>query len=274
MNGDGFDEVFVQPVAHDAGTALGAAFAALYAETSCTDRWVLKNPYLGPEFTDKQMLEALQTAGVAFHRSADISRETAQAIADGQIIGWFQGAAEAGPRALGNRSILADARHGGSKELINLKAKHREYFRPFAPAVLAEDANDWFEIPRDSVSLRYMSYALPVRAEKRNAVPAIVHVDGTGRLQVVDRELNPAFHQLITDFKTITGVPMVVNTSFNTYDEPMVCSPEDAVRTFVRTDLDQLIMGNLIAQNPRTARRAEDRKTPDSASKLVWRDAA
>jgi carbamoyltransferase len=256
-----FEDFFVQPIAHDAGTALGAAFAALYDETDCTDRWVMKNPYLGPEYTETEMAQAFSAAGLKVHRSENAAAEAAEAVAGGKIIGWFQGAAEAGPRALGNRSILADPRLPGSKELINQKAKHREYFRPFAPAVLAEHASEWFEVPRDSMSLRFMSYALPVRPEKWNEVPAILHVDGTGRLQVVDREFNANFHRLVSCFHEITGVPMVINTSFNTFDEPMVCSPEDAVRTFTRTDLDQLFMGSLVAENPRTARRGQGVKS-------------
>ena len=224
------------------------------------ERWVMQNPYLGPEYSREEMENAFGEAGLQYRWSPDAGREAAKSIAEGKIIGWFQGAAEAGPRALGNRSILADPRRAGSKELINLKAKHREYFRPFAPAVLAEHADKWFEIPRDSFSLRFMSYALPVRPEKHHAVPAIVHVDGTGRLQVVDRAVNPAFHQLVTAFHELTDVPMVINTSFNTYDEPMVCSPADAVRTFVRTDLDRLFLGNLVAENPRIARKQGDRK--------------
>lgn len=245
-----FDEIFVQPVAHDAGTAIGAALAALYAETACSERWVMDSPYLGPEYSESEMAHALEAAGLTFQKSPNAGEEAAQAIADGQIIGWFQGAAEAGPRALGNRSILADPRPAASKDLINLKAKHREYFRPFAPAVLAEHASDWFEIPRESPSLRYMSFALPVRPERRQQVQAIVHVDGSGRLQVVDSRLNPRFHGLISAFRRLTGIPLVVNTSFNTYDEPIVCSPADAVRTFVRTDLDRLFMGDLIADRP------------------------
>lgn len=258
-----FAKVFVQPVAHDAGTAIGAALSALYSETDCAERWVMKRPYLGPEYSEEETAAAFRQAGARFRASSETAREAARALADGKIIGWFQGPAEAGPRALGNRSILADPRRGGSKELINLKVKHREYFRPFAPAVMAEHANDWFEIPRHSPSLGFMSFALPVCAEKQNEVPAIVHVDGTARPQVVDHDLNPAFYALISSFHELTGVPLVVNTSFNTFDEPMVCSPVDAVRTFLRTDLDQLYMGNLVADNPRTARRDTVRSRRD-----------
>jgi len=250
-----FSNVFVQPVAHDAGTALGAALATLYAETGCTDRWVMESPYLGPEYSESEMQEALQAAELSSRRSPDVAREAAQAIADGEIVGWFQGAAEAGPRALGNRSILADPRRATSKDLINLKAKHREFFRPFAPAVLAEEVSAWFEIPRDSASLRFMSFALPVRREQRQRVPAIVHVNGTGRPQLVEHWLNPAFHALLSAFRAITEVPLVLNTSFNTHDEPIVCSPTDAVRTFVRTDLDRLFMGSFVVESPRRASR-------------------
>ena len=253
-----FEGLFVQPVAHDAGTAIGAALSTLYEETSCSDRWVMESPYLGPAYAEDAMRQAATSAGVAYRRAANVAAEAAEAIAEGKIIGWFQGASEAGPRALGNRSILADPRRPGTKELINLKVKHREFFRPFAPAVLSEEAREWFEIPRDSLSLRFMSFALPVRTEKRHLVPAIVHVDGSARPQLVDSKLNPMFHELLSQFHAVTGVPLVVNTSFNTDDEPIVCSPADAVNTLLRTDLDLLFLGNFVIENPRLAANGED----------------
>ena len=245
-----FKEIFVQPVAHDGGTALGAALEVYHASNEGTDRWIMHDPFLGPRFTEAEMEGALRDARLSFYRSPNVEREAAESIAAGRIVGWFQGAAEAGPRALGNRSILADPRNPATKDLINLKAKHREFFRPFAPAVMAEQAPDWFEIPRDSPSLRFMSFALPVRPDKQSLVPAIVHVDGTGRLQVVDRTLNAPFHRLISEFHRLTGVPLVINTSFNTYDEPMVLSPSDAVKTFLRTDLDLLFLGDFVVNRP------------------------
>lgn len=253
-----FDGVFVQPVAHDAGTAIGAALATLYAETDCPNRWVMQSPYLGPAYSEDTILQAAAAPSLSYRRSSDVATEAAQAIADGKIIGWFQGSSEAGPRALGNRSILADPRRAASKELINLKVKHREFFRPFAPAVLSEHARQWFAIPRESISLRFMSFALPVRPEKQQLVPAIVHVDGSARPQVVEHTINPEFHRLISAFHERTGIPMVINTSFNTDDEPIVCSPSDAVNTLLRTDLDILFMGDLVIENPRLAKKGRE----------------
>jgi carbamoyltransferase len=264
-----FEEVFVQPIAHDSGTALGAAFAALYAETECSDRWVMRSPYLGADNSSQTIEHALLASGLPFVRTTNAARTAAHAIANGKIIGWFQGASEAGPRALGNRSILADPRRAASKELINLKVKHREYFRPFAPSVLSEHAASWFEIPRDSPSLRFMSFAFPVREDKRSEVPAIVHVDGTARPQVVDEPLNPTYHELIREFHALTGVPLVLNTSFNTDDEPIVNSPADAVRTLLRTDLDLLFMGDFVVENPRRARGGYEEAPSTSTAALA-----
>jgi carbamoyltransferase len=174
--------------------------------------------------------------------------EAARRIAAGEIVGWFQGATEIGPRALGNRSILADPRRAGSKELVNLLVKHREFFRPFAPSVLAEHAADWFRLPTDSISLGFMSFACRVRPEKASLVPAIVHVDGTSRIQVVSRELNERYHALIDEFRALTGVPLVLNTSFNGPAEPIVNAPADAIRTFGGSGMDAVFLGDFLVE--------------------------
>ena len=166
-------------------------------------------------------------------------------VAAGKIVAWFQGRMEFGPRALGNRSLLADPRDRAMRGFMNRKVKHREDFRPFAPSALAEAAPGWFDIGRPSVSHAYMLFACPARPEKRAQIPAVLHVDGSARLQLVHRDLNPLFHALISHFQTLTGVPLVLNTSFND-SEPIVCSPADAIATFRKTAIDALVMDDFV----------------------------
>ena len=241
---DGF---FVQPVAHDAGTSFGAALHVAHAMLGQPRGPAMSDAYLGPEFDATAYANALDGSGLAYDRKPDIERVAAELIASGAIVGWFQGRAEAGPRALGNRSILGDPRRSGTKELVNLKAKHREYYRPFAPAVLAEELDAWFEVPLDSLSLGFMSMALPARPDKRPLIPACLHVDGTSRVQKVSASLNPRFHRLISEFGSMTRVPLVLNTSFNGPTEPIVLTPQDAVRTFIGSHLDYLVLGDFLA---------------------------
>jgi carbamoyltransferase len=238
-----FDDFFAPPAASDAGTALGAA---LYVNTC-----ILGVPYrggetifLGPSFTEAQMEAALQASGLPYSRPAGgpwaIARYAAGRIAAGQIVGWFQGRMECGPRALGNRSILADPRNPDTKSRLNEKVKHREPFRPFAPSLLRERAGEYFasDYPSPVMLLVY-----DVLEHRRAEVPAITHVDGTARVQTVTEEDNPTYWRLIKAFEARTGVPMVVNTSLNDNDEPIVCSPSDAIRCFLKTDLDGLALG-------------------------------
>jgi carbamoyltransferase len=241
-----FRSIFVQPLANDAGTALGAALYVNHCLNEGVDRFELDSPHLGPGYPQEEMDRALAEAALTWVRPDDVAGTVARWLADGQIGGWFQGRTEIGPRALGGRSILADPRRPGSKELINLRVKHREYFRPFAPSVLEESVRDWFVVSGESRSHRYMSFAFPVRPDKRGLVPAILHVDGTSRLQSVSREVNPRYHALISAFRDLTGVPLVLNTSFNSNEEPIVLSPADAVATFLRTGLDFLVLGDAV----------------------------
>lgn len=246
-----FEAAYVPPAAGDAGGAVGAGLTA----------WLRRNPgsviapvdhaYLGPEVHDGQIAatiaearEALQTAGCVVEERDDASLfdETAAIIADGGVVGWFQGRAEWGPRALGNRSILADPRRVDMRETLNRKIKLRESFRPFAPAVLEDAAHAWFE-RGDAVP--FMTEVVPVRPERRRQVPAIVHVDGTGRLQTVSARTNPRFHGLIEAFQRKTGVPMLLNTSFNE-NEPIVTRPAEALSCFLRTGMDRLVLGNTV----------------------------
>ncbi|MGR6924597.1 carbamoyltransferase family protein [[Actinomadura] parvosata] len=249
LNEGPFDEVFVQPLAHDGGTALGAALWVAREQGEITSRFVMNNPYLGSRpASDAEIQAAASQASVVLTKLDSPEATAASMIAGGLVVGWFQGCAEVGPRALGNRSILGDPRTPASKDLINVRVKHREYFRPFAPSVLEENAAEWFDLARTSLSTRFMSFAVPVRKSKRATVPAIVHVDGTARVQTVSKSVNPRYHALISEFKARTGVPLVLNTSFNTYDEPIVHTPADAIRTFLRTGMDALVLHDYLVE--------------------------
>ena len=248
LNEGPFDGVFVQPLAHDGGTALGAALWVSNTHGNDTSRFVMRDPYIGSAcFSDADIDAALAAAGVTGHVQ---SRRTdgRQPGCAGQDRGLVPGRGRSGASRLGNRSIVADPRDCGTKDLINIKVKHREYFRPFAPAVLAEEAADWFEFRQPSLSTDFMSFAVPVRPSKRAVVPAIVHVDGSARMQTVHRDINPLYHELISEFRALTGVPLVINTSFNTFDEPIVYRPEDAIRPYLRTGMDALIIGSRLVQ--------------------------
>jgi carbamoyltransferase len=242
-----FDELYVQPAAHDAGTALGAA-AWLWCQRSGGNRsFALQHPYLGPGYSDVELVAALDHSGLRYRRSTDPAAEAAAFIANGAVVGWFQGRMEVGPRALGNRSLLADARRPDMRAILNEKIKHRETFRPFAPAILAERAADWFRIPGRSWPSDFMLLACDVRPERAARIPAVIHVDGTSRIQTVRAETNPLFHRLIAEFERATGVPLVLNTSFNDC-EPIVCSPQDALHTFGSTRIDVLVLGDFVVQ--------------------------
>jgi carbamoyltransferase len=265
-----FREIFIQPAAGDAGCALGAALAAYHLHLG-QERQVpapgqdgMQGAYLGPAFADADIEYLTRPFGAVFEKIPDpaaLAQKTAALLAGGQAIGWFQGRMEFGPRALGNRSILADARHPDMQKKLNLKVKFRESFRPFAPAVLAEDAAHYFELPGTSP---YMLQVQPLQASwrhplpanyatldlheklsfNRSAFPAITHVDFSARIQTVHADTNPRFHQLLQAFKALTGTGMLVNTSFNVRGEPIVCTPAEAYRCFMRTGLDYLVMGN------------------------------
>ena len=206
--------------------------------------------YLGPEANMEELhalldwkKDEIQQAGCTIALVTDeeeLVRRTAQAIADGNIVGWFQGRMEWGPRALGNRSILADPRKANMKDILNAKIKRRESFRPFAPSILREEVNEWFEQDDD---VPFMMEVFQIRPKHRELVPAVAHVDGSGRLQTVHKETNPLYYRVIEHFREISGVPMVLNTSFNE-NEPVVCYPEEALNCFLRTKMDLLVLGN------------------------------
>jgi carbamoyltransferase len=239
-----FSQVFIPCAPHDAGTAIGAALAVHCAERKTRPRPSGATPYLGPQFDERAVVAAVRAAGLTPRRTKSAAREAADMIADGNIVGWFQGRMEMGPRALGNRSLLADPRRPDTRDLINRRIKHREDFRPFAPSVLAEEAAEWFDMGPPSASDEYMLFACPAKAERRERIPAVLHQDGTGRVQLVRRASSPRYHQLISHFFARTGVPMVLNTSFND-SEPIVCTPEHAIATFRKSGIDALFMGDV-----------------------------
>jgi carbamoyltransferase len=245
-----FEEFFAQPAAADDGSSLGAALYTSVAKLGLA-RPTTDYIFTGPQFTEADMEVALKEAGLEYQRFDYITRHTAAQVAAGKIVGWFQGRMECGPRALGNRSILADPRAPESRARMNLKVKHREPFRPFAPSCLAERAGEFFaDGGHDSA---VMLLVFDVLKDKRDVVPAITHVDGTGRLQTVSQQNNPLYWQLIKDFDELTGVPMVMNTSFNDNDEPMVCTPGDAVRCYLKTGMDALALGPFWTEKPTDA---------------------
>ena len=236
-----FERVFVPPPAGDPRTALGAAKLIHHRIYAGQGRESLEHAYWGPEF-DAEACEAAAAAarGLRWSRAADPSAAAAAAIERGEIVAWFQGRMEIGPRALGNRSILADARRPEMAEVLNRRVKKREAFRPFAPAVLTERCADYFDRPGPQPFMLSVYDVLPPR---RDEVPSITHVDGSARVQTVDAPTNPLFHRLIEHFERRTGVPVVLNTSFNVRGEPIVCTPADAVACFQSTDIDRLFVG-------------------------------
>jgi carbamoyltransferase len=248
-----FEQVYVQPAAGDAGLAVGAAYYVWHQKLGKPRSFVMDHAYWGPGFAEGEIRGAIEGSGIAREGYSitqlplpELARRAAAIIAEGKILGWFQGRAEWGPRALGNRSIVADPRRADMKEILNRRIKHREIFRPFAPSILAEATGEWFE---KSHSSPFMTLAYAVRPEKRTLIPAPTHVDGTGRLQTVTREANPRYHALISAFRDLTTVPLVLNTSFND-NEPIVCRPEEAIDCFLRTRMDALVLGDfLITRN-------------------------
>ena len=245
-----FENVWVQPAAGDAGLSVGAAFAVHHQILGRPREFVMEHAYWGPQFSPAEIRAVVDRVGsadeveIAQLDETELVRATAQHIAGGKIVGWFQGAAEWGPRALGNRSILADPRRPEMKDILNQRIKHRESFRPFAPSIAEEATGEFFEKTHPSP---FMTFAYPVRAEKRSVIPAPTHVDGTARLQTVSRTSNPLYWKLLHAVGDLTGVPVVLNTSFND-NEPIVCRPEEALECFRRTRMDVLVLGNFILE--------------------------
>jgi carbamoyltransferase len=263
-----FERVFVQPAAGDAGLSVGAAFAVQHQILGRPREFVMEHAYWGPQFSASEIREAVEHAGTSEATVAELDedalvQETAHHVANGKIVGWFQGAAEWGPRALGNRSILADPRRPEMKEILNRRIKHREIFRPFAPSIIEEASGEFFEKTQPSP---FMTFAYPVRPEKRSAIPAPTHVDGTARLQTVSRTAAPLYWKLLRAVGDLTGVPAVLNTSFND-NEPIVCRPEEALECFRRTQMDVLVLGNFLLE-----RRSPSADSEAPVERLVKRE--
>lgn len=276
-----FDNIWIQPAAGDAGGALGAALAAWHQyldkprQAAATD--AMRGAYLGPEFDDERVEEFLVKAGARFERVTDgeLPGRVAASLADEKVVGWFQGRMEFGPRALGGRSILGDPRSAKMQSVMNLKIKFRESFRPFAPSVMREHVSEYFELDADSPYMLMVapvaeSLRVPMTAEQealfgidklnvpRSEIPAVTHVDYSARVQTVTEEQSPRYHALLREFHRLTGCPLVVNTSFNVRGEPIVCTPEDAYRCFMRTEMDVLAMGNFVLAKEQQEALAED----------------
>jgi len=244
-----YKQVYVQSAAGDAGGAIGAAYT-VYHQLGAARTFVMDHAYWGPEYTNAEISKLIeeQKANILasgckiehIENEKALCQKTATAVSQGQVIGWFQGRLEWGPRALGNRSIVCDPRRADMKDILNSKIKRRESFRPFAPSVLRDAVPEWFELDGD---VPFMMQVYQIREAKRGQIPAVTHVDGSGRLQTVDRNTNRRYHELITAYREITGVPMVLNTSFNE-NEPVVCRPKEALDCFLRTKMDVLVLGD------------------------------
>jgi len=244
-----FQEVYIQPAAGDAGGAIGSAFYVWHQVLNQSRSFVLEKPYLGPEFSDYEIKLVLENHEIVFKKEGymidkfedrnRLCQKTARSISEGKVVGWFQGRMEWGSRALGNRSIIVDPRYARMKDVLNASIKRREPFRPFAPSILLEKTGDYFGV---DYPVPFMLKVYPVHPEKRTVIPAVTHVDGTGRLQTVKREDNILYWQLIKEFEKLTGVPVVLNTSFNE-NEPIVCTPNEALNCFLRTEMDVLVIG-------------------------------
>ena len=241
----GFEDIYIQPAAGDSGGALGAAAFTYYSLLNHPRQYdVMPSPHLGPEYTDESIRKTLHEIGASFETLSthDLLKRTAKLIQQQQVIGWFQGKMEFGPRALGGRSILADPRNPKMKDIVNVKIKFRESFRPFAPTVLADKVSDFFDLKVESP---FMLLVAPVKL-KKEMIPAVTHVDGSARIQTIKREDNPLYYDLIKEFFHLTGMPIMINTSFNVRGEPIVCTPSDAYRCFMGTNLDYLVVGNML----------------------------
>jgi carbamoyltransferase len=263
-----FDRLWIQPAAGDSGGALGAALAVYHIMLNQPRKVsynidAMKGSYLGPEFSQQDIIRRLTSCGAIFEMLTEdeVIEQTAQALVNGKAIGWMNGRMEFGPRALGGRSIISDPRSPLIQKLLNLKVKYRESFRPFAPSVLKEDVSKWFELKDDSPYMLLVADVVKNKRKKmigkeqalfgidklnvpRSEIPAVTHVDYSARVQTVHKETNSRYYALIKRFKELSGCPVIVNTSFNVRGEPIICTPEDAYRCFMGTELDVLVVGN------------------------------
>lgn len=242
-----FKNVWIQPAASDAGTSLGAAAYIYNAILGNKRNYVMKSAYLGPSFQTVYIKDFLDKNGIKYKtlKNEDaLVKLTARLIYENNVVGWFQGRMEWGPRALGARSILSNAANPNMRDILNRKVKHREHFRPFAPVISKEDVHEYFEIDKDEEP--FMLFVYPFKEDKKRLVPSVVHVDGTGRLQTTSKEENPLYYNVIKEFEKLSGVPILVNTSFNIRGEPIVCTPQDAYKCMMGTGIDYLIIDRFL----------------------------
>jgi carbamoyltransferase len=252
-----FRDVYIQPAAHDAGTSIGAALHVQHQVLNQPRSFVMRHVYYGPEYAASEIKRDLEAASCVFHElpEAELLARTSAQIAAGSIVGWFQGRMEFGPRALGNRSILADPRRTDMKDILNSRIKYREHFRPFCPSVLSERTGDFFE---NSYPSPFMVMAYKIKPAMRDKIPAVTHQDGTGRLQTVEKDVNPLYWKLIRRFDEDTGIPILLNTSFNE-NEPIVNTPAQAIDCFLRTRMDALAIGPFLILKSENLRQSETR---------------
>jgi carbamoyltransferase len=244
--------IYIQPAAHDGGGAVGAAYYLYNHILDKPRNFIMKSAFYGPQYSDEYISKTLNENtkdlnGISINKidnTDELIRKTAKYLSKGKIVGWFQGRMEWGPRALGNRSILVDPRRREMIDILNARIKKREWFRPFAPSILEEYTSEYFE---KDYPAPFMIRVYPIKKEKQSIIPAVTHIDGTGRLQTVNRNDNPLYWKLINEFKNLTGVPVLLNTSFNE-NEPIVCTPEEALDCFLRTRMDILVLGNYILE--------------------------
>jgi len=237
-----FENVYIPPAAHDAGGAIGAAFYLWHQTLNKSREFEMKSPFWGPSFDKEEIRAVLDKGNIKYEELEDkqLIKRVVKDLTEGKVVGWFQGSSEWGPRALGNRSILTDPRKNGMKDILNSRIKKREWFRPFAPVILEENVGEWFE---RCESVPFMEKVYNIKEEKRELIPTVCHMDGTGRLQTVSYEMNPKYYNLIKEFDKLTGVPILLNTSFNE-NEPIVNTPEEAIDCFLRTKMDVLVVEN------------------------------
>ncbi|MCP5102971.1 MAG: carbamoyl transferase [bacterium] len=259
-----FRNIWVQPAASDAGTALGAALWLFQNRPDGKEesrRCRMDTPYLGPGYSDEEIERVLDKFRLSHRRVQNPAKTAAEMVARGDVIGWFQGRMEYGPRALGTRSILTDPRSGAMLDRINHKVKHREPFRPLCPTILWERWSDWLDTEEPPVgATEFMLATYYIRKKQRSEIPAVLHVDGTSRVQLLKKEINPLYYELIAEFEEITGIPMVLNTSFNDR-EPIVCTPEDAAKCFLKTEIDAMFLGHHLVEGPKPWERAYRQQT-------------
>ena len=239
-----FKNLFIQPASNDAGVGLGAAYYLNHMVFGKERKFIQESPYYGPSFSDLEIQKELDICQIKYTKLSNTPQQVASLLNNGKVIGWFQGRMEMGPRALGNRSIIAHPGLENIKDTVNARIKFREEFRPFAPSILEENVSEYFKLDTDKSP--FMLMTAQTKKEKIRDISGVVHVDNSARIQTVNKEVNPLYWNLIKEFHNLSGIPVILNTSFNVKGEPIVCSPVDAIRCFYSTGLDNLVIGNFL----------------------------